>query len=373
MTAPVYEQLADAFRFRGGAAPVLKCREFYALLEELFTPKEAEIAIKMPLSPIPAETFAREIAGGDPEGVEKLLETMADKGLVFTYERGGVRHYSLMPLLPGVIEMQFLKGEVNDRTKKLAHLFQDYFDVMFELRKGMAPAVSAAPWARVITVEQEIPAGVEIYPYDKVSEYIANSDYIAVGICYCRHLGELLGRPCDKPKDVCMAFGPNARFVVERGFARLVSKKEALKILTRAEKAGLVHCSSNTSKYVDFICNCCICHCGILQSIKGAVLPRSAATSAFIVAIDEEKCMGCGDCIDRCQMEALSMQDDIVARDVDRCIGCGLCISVCSTSALRMEPREQRPIPPQDRRELNMAMMASMPRDQAMPGQKDKK
>jgi ferredoxin len=87
------------------------------------------------------------------------------------------------------------------------------------------------------------------------------------------------------------------------------------------------------------------------------------------VVVNGEQCMGCGDCIDRCQMEALSMQDDIVARDADRCIGCGLCISVCPTSAMRMEPREQRPIPPRDRMELNMAMTASVQRDEALPGQ----
>ncbi len=373
MTAPVYEQLADAFRLRGGAAPVLKCREFYALLEELFTSEEAEIAAKMPLSPIASETFAREIAGGDPQDVEKLLETMADKGLVFTHERGGVRHYNLMALFPGIFEMQFLKGEVNDRAKKLAHLFQDYSDVMLGLSKGTTPAIPAFPFARVITVEQEIPAGVEIYPYDKVSEYIANSDYIAVGICYCRHYGELMGRPCDKPKDVCLSFGPSAKFIAERGFGRLLSREEAIKVLDRAEKAGLVHCSSNTSRYVDFICNCCSCHCGILQSIKSAAVPSSGATSGFIMVVDEDECMGCGDCIDRCPMEAISMQDDIVVRDADRCIGCGLCNSVCPTSALRMEPRERRLIPPQDRRELNIAMMASMPGNEAMPGEEDKK
>jgi len=100
-----------------------------------------------------------------------------------------------------------------------------------------------------------------------------------------------------------------------------------------------------------------------------AVLQVGPATSSFIVIVDEEECTGCGDCIDRCQMEALSMQDDIVAMDADRCFGCGLCISVCPASALRMEPREQRPIPPQDRMELNIAMMASMPRNEALPGE----
>ena len=367
MTAPVYEKLTETLSLKAGPLPAFKCPEFYAVLEELFTPEEAELAAKMPLSPIVAETFARETAGGDPKDVERLLETMADKGLIFAGESEGIRHYSLMPLFPGIFEMQFMKGEVNDRAKKLAGLFQDFYIAMLGLKEGTAPpALPAFPFARVIPVEQEIPAGVEIYPYDKASKYIANSDYITVGICYCRHWGELLGRPCDKPKDTCMFFGPMAKFIAKRGFGRLISKEEAVKVLDRAEKAGLVHCSSNIGEDIEFICNCCSCHCGILQSIKSAAVPSGGATSGFMVMVDEEKCTGCGDCIDRCPMEALSMQDDIVVRDADRCIGCGLCISVCPTSALRMEPREQRLIPPRNRMELDIAILSSM------PGEKDR-
>ncbi len=361
MTAPVYEKLTETLSLKAGPLPAFKCPEFYAVLEELFTPEEAELAAKMPLSPIVAETFARETAGGDPKDVERLLETMADKGLIFAGESEGIRHYSLMPLFPGIFEMQFMRGEVNDRTKKLARLFQDFYIAMLGLKEGTAPpAIPTFPFARVVTVEQEIPAGVDIYPYDKASEYIRNADCISVGICYCRHWGELLGRPCDKPKDTCMFFGPMAKFIAKRGFGRLISKEEALKVLDHAEKAGLVHCSSNIGEDIEFMCNCCSCHCGILQSIKSAAVPSGGATSGFMVMVDEDECTGCGDCIDRCPMEALSMQDDIVVRDADRCIGCGLCISVCPTSALRMEPREQRLIPPRNRMELDIAILSSM-------------
>jgi len=367
MTEPVYEKLIDALKSRGGAMPAVKCRELFALVEELFTPEEAELASKMPPSPIPAETFAREIVGGDPKEVESLLETMANKGLVFTHQRGEVRFYSLMMLVPGIFEMQFMNGEVSDRARKLARIFEDYFNVVSRPLRD-APSGSAAagtgfavfPGARVITVEQEIPAGVEIHPYDKVSEYITESDYITVGTCYCRHHGELVGRPCDKPKDVCMAFGPWAKFIAERGFGRLLSKEEALQVLDRAEKAGLIHCSTNTGKYIDFMCNCCTCHCPIIQSTKNAAAPSMAATSGFIMSVDDDECMGCGDCVERCQMDALTMEGDIVFRDAERCIGCGLCISVCPTGALRLEIREGAPVPPLDHREFNMAVISSL-------------
>lgn len=361
MLEPVYEKLLEALRMRGGALPAIKCPELYALLGELFTLEEAEFASQMPMNPMPAADLAAEM-GRDLGEVEPLLEGMANKGLVISRERGGVNHYSLLQMMPGIFEYQFMKGEVNDRTKRLARLFEDYFTVMTQAaEKGRA--VINFPFARVIAVEAEIPAGVEIQPYDRVYHYIENSQYIAVSTCYCRHHGELLGRPCDKPKEVCMSFGPGAKFNAERGFARLISKEEARQILDLSEREGLVHCSSNTGKYIDFICNCCICHCGILQSIKNAAIPSMGATTGFIMVVDQESCTGCGDCVERCQMEALTLDGDVVMRDASRCIGCGLCVSACPTEALKMEPRPDRPLLPWDHQSLNAALMASLKMD----------
>ncbi len=363
MTQAVYEKLADALEIRGGAVPAIKCPEFFALLKELFTPEEAALAIKMPITPFIAETFAKEVVGDDPGVVKNVLERMADKGIVFTVDREDVRLYTLMPLVPGIFEMQFLSGEVSERTKRLARLFDDYFvlvrKAVTDCRVETLGSRAVFPFARVIPVEEDIPTDVMVHPYDRVSQYIAKSDYIAVGVCYCRHHGELVGNPCDKPKDVCMAFGPQAKYVAERGFARLVSREEALKVLNRSEEAGLIHCSSNTSKYINFICNCCACHCGIIQSLKRGIIPMGAVSS-FIIAVSEDDCSGCRTCIDRCQMDALTLEGAVVVPDVKRCIGCGLCISVCPTEALRLELRKDAPVPPLDQRELNAAMLSSM-------------
>jgi ferredoxin len=261
---------------------------------------------------------------------------MADNGVVFTADRDNIRSYTLMPLLPGIFEMQFLKGSVDERAVRLAHLFEGYFNAIEKLARDTDLKAIPFPMARVITVEKEISEGFEIHPYDKVSEYIDKAKYISVGNCYCRHYGELLGNPCSKPKEVCMGFGPDAKFMADRKFGRPVSREEARAILDQAEDAGLVHCSSNMTKYIQFICNCCTCHCGILQSMKKYNMQGSAAVSGFITEFDQEKCTACGDCVERCPMGALSMQGgDVVFRD-NLCFGCGLCSSACPTGAVQL-------------------------------------
>jgi ferredoxin len=359
MAALVYEHLVDTLRSRGGAIPALPCDEFFALMEALFTSSEADLANRMPLMPVALSEFAANIKVNESE-LRKSLETMADKGLVYTLDRNGVRHYVLLPLLPGIFEMQFLRGDVNERAVKLAHLFDAYFQAMETAFTESGATSIPFPIARVVAVEKEIPARHAVHPYDMVTTYIEKAEFIAVGNCYCRHHGELLGKACSKPKDVCMAFGPDARYVIERGFARPVTKEEALKIVERAEQADLVHCSSNMSKYIQFICNCCTCHCGILQSMQKYKLKGSAAVSGFVCSLDSDSCISCGDCLERCPMGALTQKDEETLFQESWCIGCGLCTSSCPTGALTLIPRTEPPVPPQDWRQLNLKMLSSM-------------
>ena len=75
--------------------------------------------------------------------------------------------------------------------------------------------------------------------------------------------------------------------------------------------------------------------------------------------VDEELCTACETCLERCQMNALSMgDDDVVQVDLDRCIGCGLCVTDCPVEALKLvaKPEEQLRIPPATTGEQMMGM-----------------
>ncbi|MFC1824814.1 4Fe-4S binding protein [Thermodesulfobacteriota bacterium] len=357
MSEEIYEKLTDALVMRGGAIPPKKCKEFYALVEELFTEEQAEIAVKMPMGPISAEQMAQDL-GKPLSEVESLLEGMADQGLVFSREKGGVMLYTLHQLVPGISEYQFMRGGTTERDKKLAQLFEDMHHATWgspEAEKNR-PKV---PFSRVIAIEQNIPTGVAVHHYDKVSEYIQNADHIAQGTCFCRHQAELLDNPCEKPKDVCLTFGPTAKYVDARGIGRLISKDEAMDVLDRSEEAGLVHCSSNVSERIDFLCNCCICHCGILQTFKDKQKINFGATSNYIVNVIEDECTACETCLEICPVGALTLEEEVVELDHELCIGCGLCVSACPSEALEMVLRPESMVPPKSFRDLMASMTAS--------------
>ena len=59
--------------------------------------------------------------------------------------------------------------------------------------------------------------------------------------------------------------------------------------------------------------------------------------------IDEQSCIGCGECVPYCTVEAIALeQDGIVRVDLDECVECGACLraAVCPTGALYQQPLE---------------------------------
>jgi ferredoxin len=85
-----------------------------------------------------------------------------------------------------------------------------------------------------------------------------------------------------------------------------------------------------------------------LRTIKLHPQPASIVSSPYIAVHDDAICSGCGTCIDRCQMEAITVPNGVAEVDLDRCIGCGLCVSTCDTGAMtlvRKPESEQRFIP----------------------------
>ena len=59
---------------------------------------------------------------------------------------------------------------------------------------------------------------------------------------------------------------------------------------------------------------------------------------SFNVTVDEEKCVGCGECVDVCPVEVFEMVDEKSKPvDVDECLGCESCVEVCEEDAITVE------------------------------------
>jgi NAD-dependent dihydropyrimidine dehydrogenase PreA subunit len=64
--------------------------------------------------------------------------------------------------------------------------------------------------------------------------------------------------------------------------------------------------------------------------------PGLIAQSNYYAGVDADTCEGCETCTDRCQVNAITMIDDVAVITNDMCIGCGLCVSTCPTESIAM-------------------------------------
>jgi Pyruvate/2-oxoacid:ferredoxin oxidoreductase delta subunit len=349
----IYRQLCAAMSKRGTIYPAMDIPEFYDIAKELFTPEEAAVACSLHSKPSTAAMVAKEM-GRPEEEIGPILETMANKAVCSSFEMAGVRYYTALPFVPGIFELQLMRGTRTDRDRRLARLIHDYKQAVDKTR---GPRPITFPGNRVIPVEKTIQVGTRVHTYRQISSFVDRSDPISVSTCYCRHEAKLLDEKddCGKPDKVCMQFGLGAKFAIERGIARKINRDEAKEILKMAAEAGLVHASLNIQE-IDFVCNCCACHSIILKPVLKQPKPASALYSGFQPHIDPGLCTACGTCVDRCPAKALTLMAEVPEINMDRCIGCGVCATGCPVEAIAMVERPGIPVPPKDRKELRQAL-----------------
>ena len=332
-----YQKLAEHLdRLPGGFAPSETGAEL-RLLKGLFTPEEAELATHLTLEREEAAIIAGR-AGLPPAETEQRLSEMAHKGLIFSvYSEYGPALYQAAPFVVGIYEFQ-----VNRLSEGFLRDLASYWSTQKETAQ-----VETIPQMRTIPVGESIEPHLEVLPHERVDELVKASDRFAVAPCICRRRARMTGGGCDALEEACLIFDEWADYYVRDGRGRSIDRSEVMEILARADAANLVLQPTN-SKDVAAICCCCGCCCGILGGLQRHPRPAEIVVNAFRAKYDPETCIGCLDCLERCQMEALTAEGDAVALNSDRCIGCGLCVSTCPSGALTLERKpgtEQAPIP----------------------------
>ncbi len=335
MTPDPYRLLAQRLDTLPNGFPPTTSGVELRLLRKLFTPEEAAVASQLRLTLETPEQLGARLEQ-PPADLRKLLKAMTRRGLIAAGKTEGGLGFALLPFVVGFYENQ---NEALDA--ELAQLFEEYF------KTGLGQALAVQPSVhRVIPVNETVKTGLEIRPFESASDIVNACQSWAVIDCICRKQKALVGEPCEHPLDVCLVLSsaPNA-FDNAPSLTKL-TRQGALDTLRRAAEAGLVHSVSNNQKELWYICNCCLCSCGILRGMADLGMANVVARSSYVNQVDSDLCALCGTCLDRCAFGALTLGTELVIDEV-RCTGCGVCVIACPENALGLVLRdgEFAPVP----------------------------
>ena len=328
----VYDRLADALNRLPNSFPRTPSNVEIPLLKKIFSPDEASIASRMGREMEPLNTLAERFGLSAEEAEEKLM-VMAGRGLLW---RDRERRFRLAPFAVGIYEAQ-----LDEMDHEFAHLVEEYF-----ADGGLAGIMRPQPTIHRVIPAHDTVKAEWVLPYDDVKAILLANETFNVRDCICRAQQEQVGRRCDFPLDICLSFSSRERPPRPGD----ISKEEALALLDKAEDIGLVHTVSNVMKGVGYVCNCCGCCCGILRAFTEFGVENSILAANYYAKIDPDICVGCGICIDRCQVKAITEEQGVSVVNLEECIGCGLCVTGCPNGAARLQkkPEEEIVHPPED-------------------------
>lgn len=340
MADDVYKQLAVVLDTLPNGYPATKSGIELEIVRKIFAPEEAALFCDLKLSFETPEQIAKR-TGRPLEGLDATLTTMWKKGQIFGVDFGTVKLFKMMPWVFGIYEFQ-----LKHLTREFAEMVERYMPVFGKQFFENKPQLM-----HIVPVEQDLKNAQEAMPYERVSAIIEKGQSFAVNECICKKERALLGHPCDRPLEVCLAIAPVPNIFENHPLgAKPITKAEAYELLRKCEEAGLVHMTSNFQNGHIFICNCCSCCCGVLRAINEYGI-SDGVNSAYVAAIDPDICVGCGICADeRCQVHAIVEDGGAYKVLADKCIGCGLCISTCQVEAVSLVRKDPKDIvkPPHD-------------------------
>jgi ferredoxin len=266
---------------------------------------------------------------------------MALRGLIFRVREGDQRKYQAVQFIVGIYEFQLATID-----REFCEYVEEYFPYL-----GMSFMPLETKQLRVAPIDAAIDAMPEVATYNKIRDLVKQQKLIAMVPCICRKEQGIMGKPCDRPKELCFSFGEFAQYTLDNKVGRQLTVEEALKMLDLAEESALVLQPSNTQE-LSWICSCCGCCCGGLRRMKMMENPADYVRSYYTATIDADLCTACGTCLDRCQIDAIKENGEVMEVDPARCIGCGLCVPTCPVEAVSLFEKAGVVTPPKDLNEM---------------------
>ena len=274
------------------------------------------LAIKGAMKPNFVGGIARR-AGMDKEKARQMLHELTEIGLLVQVlvPKIGLEIY-LQPLYtPGVFEFLLLNEPFCRAHPEIAYAFEQHATDS-QTEHAMNTPMGAGIM-RVIPVENAIPAEAQQIDKERVSYYIEkNADHLCALPCQCRRVRKLMGEGAgDMDESFCLFMGHCADMFINLGRGKKLTKEEAYEMMRHVEEIGCVHQITTLEDGNTFaICNCQPESClalGVTQYFNTPAFTQSN----YVAEIDREKCVACGQCVDKCANNAIKLGQKLCAKE----------------------------------------------------------
>ena len=310
-------QLANkiAAGITGGIIKVKETDPEYRILEPVTSDEEAEIALYLEIRKPKTVNEVAKLCGKSAEEVEKVLYKMADIGSIKLETEGGIDKYCLELYVPGIMEYMVDNKANLKKYPVIGECFEEYTRKLGALMAGNIPIGLGV--MRVIPVQSAIDGDTRKASYEEIEYLLNKHDVFAVTDCACRASMRIIGQGCGHTvEEICLRLGSAAEYYIRTGKGRQVTREEAIDICKQAEKEGLVHQIPNLSGPGNAlaICNCCGCSC---FGLRNANLYRNPdwSRSNYVSQVDKEKCVACGECVENCPSNALTLGQKLCTKE----------------------------------------------------------
>jgi electron transport complex protein RnfB len=295
----------------------------HAILECAMSDEEARFILDLPAA---TATLAATY-GMDEAAVETKLMNLAQRGLLVRSKKG-----LRFPSDPATLHDAMLSSAPEFIPPGLDRAWMELYEGEgWGIQIGTVLSSLPMPVLRTIPIQGSVRPETTLLPYEDIVKVIrAHQDLISIRNCCCR----VAAKKCDHPNQVCMQFAKRAEYDLFRGSGRKVSVDEAIAIAAQAGNTGLVPTVSNLSdlNQLDFICFCCGCCCLVINpGVRVGGLQRILAPSRYVSTVDADLCNTCGECAERCVVNAITVSEAacVMVVDRDKCLGCGACVLAC--------------------------------------------
>ncbi|MCP4293325.1 MAG: hypothetical protein GY780_15985 [bacterium] len=176
------------------------------ILAILMSEKETGLLALLPIKPFTAETASRAWKLSLAES-KNILNELASRALLVDVQKRGQSVYSLPPPMAGFFEFSLMRTRGDVDQAALSQLFYEYLNVEEDFVKELF-TVGETQLGRIFIQEAVLSSenAAHVLDFERASEVVRTASHFGVGMCYCRHKKQHLGKACDSPMDICMTF-----------------------------------------------------------------------------------------------------------------------------------------------------------------------